>query len=491
MKKPQKIPLFEYQNSISISDTGIIEGEFNDFLDKVWEKRPKSAYFRDIKSESDEPEEFDKDIDTVQKFISFFGKSTNRALKATKYVGVIHYKNKVSNQDYVFNLLPKIFYTGNKDIDDSLERLGFIQQHILWYLSYSKRFKFPKLDSSFNKLKFDSFFEVLVWMFAAFTRDLLTKLIYQNYTEINNEIPFLKGRLNINEYIKNNLCTGNWTKLNCTYDSFEIDNQLNRIIKFVAKLLHQVSKVSDNKKLLHEISFILDEVTDVQATAAGCERVKINPLFSELQTVLDYCKLFLSNSMIYTYKNDLKVFAFLIPMEKIFEEFVAGFMEKHKLQIFDGKSVEIKTQASDKYLAYKNADPKKDIYQLKNDILIKIDDASIIIDTKYKLAYLNQKNEIVPAQSDMYQMLSYAVRRGCDKVCLIYPATINENEHPFPTENPDYLMKDEFVFDKLVSAYILKIPIIAPNCEKINFSDLNIDLSNHFRLFFNKIFTGS
>jgi 5-methylcytosine-specific restriction enzyme subunit McrC len=49
----------------------------------------------------------------------------------------------------------------------------------------------------------------------------------------------------------------------------------------------------------------------------------------------------------------------------------------------------------------------------------------IIIDTKYKPRWNHEKNDSRRgiAQSDMYQMISYAYRRGNDKVLLIYPNT--------------------------------------------------------------------
>lgn len=449
------VNLFEYQNKESLSS----KVSLLNFLNKIWEEREKTIYFRNQPKEDDEIEteaDRDDDIKSQQQFISVFGNT----IKARNYVGVIHFEG------VTYNLLPKIFYDGyNKKLEEEKnktkeqepikEYLNEIQKNILWWLGYSKRLKFPKLQSNFNKIKADSFFEILIYLFSNFTRELLTRQIYQNYTEIDRELSFMKGRINMNAYIKDNLCTGNWAKISCTYDSFEIDNQLNRIIKYVAKLL--LSHTQRSKQALREIIFTLDEVTDLQITAADCEKVKINPLFTEMQTVLDYCKLFLTNSMVFTWKNDLKVFAFLIPMEKIFEEFIFEFIERHQSEIFNGEKYKVKSQASEYYLASLKKDDDANIYQLKNDILItNKKENTFIIDTKYKLAYYK---DFKPSQSDMYQMVSYAIRQKCNQVKLFYPKSDDKSD-VIDCKQQHYVVKDEFA-EKFIDIKVYQLPIIA------------------------------
>ena len=57
-------------------------------------------------------------------------------------------------------------------------------------------------------------------------------------------------------YINENISRGNWHKLSCIYDSFEIDNHFNRIIKYVANFLLQSTQRYDNRNLLSEIIFM-------------------------------------------------------------------------------------------------------------------------------------------------------------------------------------------------------------------------------------------
>jgi len=64
---------------------------------------------------------------------------------------------------------------------------------------------------------------------------------------------------------------------------------------------------------------------------------------------------------------------------------------------------------------------------LKHDIYFEHMGRKIIIDTKYKITYVPGYSEdkcYGVAQSDLYQVISYAVRRKANEVFLIYPDTL-------------------------------------------------------------------
>lgn len=415
------INLFEYQNKVEIQDSfEDLEG----FLDDLWKSREKNSYY----STNDETK-----IES-QRFLQFIHKTNE--LKSNKYVGVVHFN------DQKINLLPKIFYDAEKDY--SPNEVSHIQNHILWWLSYCRKIKFPSYQTSLGSSKSD-FFEVLIYLFSKYTRELLNSSIYQQYEEVNSELSFIKGRLNASEYINENLSKGRWHKLNCSYDAFVFDNEFNRIIKFVATLLFNVTSNHENKKFLREILFILDEVSDERATAQQCSRISFNPMFSQFETVRDYCELFLNNCISFDYKNDLKLFAFLLPMEYVFEDFIFGFIEKEL------EEITAKSQRSDTYL-----DEAK-TFNLKPDLWLKTDTKSIIADTKYKIVYANEtdpKKGI--SQNDLYQMLAYAIRFNVEEIILFYPNTIIQIQD----KETELMIKDSLAGDKEIIIKAFQLPII-------------------------------
>ena len=415
------INLFEYQNKIDIQDS--FEG-LEGFLDEIWNNREKNSFYSENGNDKIES----------QKFLQFIHKSNK--LKSNKYVGVIHYNgNKI-------NLLPKIFFDADKEY--SINEVNQIQSHILWWLSYCRKIKFPNYQASLGSSKSD-FFEVLIYLFSKYTRELLNSSIYQQYEEVNRELSFIKGRLNINEYINENLSKGRWHKLNCTYDAFVLDNEFNRIIKYVTTLLFNVTSSQDNKKNLREILFLLDEVSDENATAEQCSRISFNPMFGEFETVRDYCQLFLANSISFDYKNDLKLFAFLLPMEYVFEDFIFGFIDKEL------EKITAKAQRSDTYLDEEKA------FNLKPDLWLKTDEKSLIADTKYKIVYSDEKDPKKGiSQTDLYQMLAYAVRFKVDEIILFYPNTIKQSQE----EETELTIKDALADGKEILIRAFQLPII-------------------------------
>lgn len=436
------INLFEYQNKVTAQDE--FEG-LEEFLDVIWSNREKYSFYSEKGNERVE----------AQRFLQFIYKSGE--LKSNKYVGVIHFEGKK------INLLPKIFYDPEKEY--SAIEVTQIHNHILWWLSYCSKIKFPNYKTSLGSANSD-FFEVLIYLFSKYTRELLSSSIYQQYEDINRELTFIKGRLNVNEYINNNLSTGRWHKLNCTFDAFVFDNEFNRIIKYVTTLLFNNTSSLDNKKNLREILFILDEVSDVRATAELCARITFNPMFGAFETVRDYCQLFLSNCISFDYKNDLKLFAFLLPMEYVFEDFIFGFINK------EIKEVTAKAQRSDIYLAI-NED--SNVFRLQPDLWIETKHISLIADTKYKIVYSDDKDPKKGiSQNDLYQMLAYAVRFKVEQIILFYPNTVSQNQ-----ENETSLtIKDALAGDKEILINAFQLPIInrellsKPLKEKTDLSEL-------------------
>lgn len=434
--------LFEYQNKVTFK--GNYFGLEN-FLDEIWNKRERSNFY-----EIDDYEKVE-----VQRFVQFIHKTEE--IKSNKYVGVIHFEGQK------LNLLPKIFYDSERAYDT--KGINAIQQHILWYLSYCRKLKFPNFKSTLGSLKND-FFEILIYLFAKYTRELLSNSIFQQYEEIERDVHNIKGRLNTSAYISENLSKAHWHKVSCTYDSFVMDNKFNRIVKYVTQLLFNVSSNFENKKYLGEILFILDDVSDEKASAIECSSIVFNPMYKEFETIRDYCTLFLSNSISIDYKNDLKLFAFLLPMEYLFEDFVFGFIYRELNEI------NVKSQANSTHL-----DEGK-IFGLKPDLCISTATKRFIADTKYKIVYSDKKdpkNGI--SQNDLYQMVAYAIRFDIQDIVLLYPNMLKTRQN----EMSGMQILDKLAMDKQINISSHQLPIINYELFDTESDFKNIELSELFK----------
>lgn len=432
------INLFEYQNKVAFPENHFDNLEV--FLDAIWSKREKSSYYNE-----------DENREEVQHFLQFLHK--NKELKSNKFVGVIHFENQT------INLLPKIFYNGT---DATHEEVKIINSHVLWWLSYCRKLRFPSYLSGLDSQQAD-FFEILIYLFSKYTKELLNSSIYQKYIELENELSFVKGSINFSEYINQNLARGRNHKVNCRYDSFEMDNPFNQCIKSVSKLLLSVTKDVQTKRNLNDILFLLDEVSDVVISSVECKQIKFNPMFMDFETVRDYCVLFLENSVSFNYKNDLKLFAFLLPMEYVFEDFIFGFIDKEL------KEVKAKSQA-------KYSLDEQHHFGLKPDLLIEVNGKKIIADTKYKMVYddsVDKKNGI--SQNDLYQMVAYAIRFKATNIKLFYPNSVKNNT----THLKKIEILDELANKEKITIAAHQLTVMDANLSVTNSS---IKLSEHFEV---------
>ena len=168
-------------------------------------------------------------------------------------------------------------------------------------------------------------------------------------------------------------------------------------------------------------------------------------MFGEFETVRDYCYLFLSNSISFDYNNDLKLFAFLLPMEYVFEDFIFGFIDK------EVEKVSANAQVRSNYL-----DVSKN-FALRPDLFLQIEARSVIADTKYKIVYSDEKDPKKGiSQTDLYQMLAYAVRFNIDEIVLFYPNTINDTQDG----SSEIKIKDALADDREVDIRSFQLPII-------------------------------
>jgi len=269
-------------------------------------------------------------------------------------------------------------------------------------------------------------------------------------------LSFVKGRMNFNEYINKNLARGRNHKVNCIYDSFELDNPFNQCVKYVTKMLLSATKDHQNKRNLNDILFILDEVSDTYISSEECKKIQFNPMLSDFETIRDYCVLFLENSVSFNYKNDLKLFAFLLPMEYVFEDFIFGFIDKEL------EEVNAKNQLSNKYL------DKDKSFGLKPDLLLQVGEIKIIADTKYKMVYADSSDvKKGISQNDLYQMVAYAIRFDITDIRLFYPNTVKET---LASTIKTVEIIDELAYEKKIFINAHQVTILDT---KLSIDDLN------------------
>ncbi|MDJ1498237.1 hypothetical protein QNI19_35205 [Cytophagaceae bacterium DM2B3-1] len=413
-KKSNILYLYEYGDKVTLPDD--IEPEaLKYYLQKVWQNR----YWIYKYTEEVLEENFDG-----QPFLQFDG----RSIRACNYAGVISF------QSLTIVLIPKLF----KETAFSTQTLA----HLPFYLSYCRHIHFP-----FQWIESDNaILDILTqWIhfFANFTRNLLQEQPYLTYQTYTGQTDFLRGKLAVQHYINEQIAKGLWQQMQTEQQPFVINNLFNQIVKYTVSLLFPYAK-GETYGALQGILHLLEDVELRGCTTSDCDSVHLNRLYPEHQKVIDMCRFFLIGD-IGTYRQHQPVnIAFLVPMERVFEDFVAGFVQTH----FPQWQVIVQ-----KHFTWATSSKQRNLL-VKPDIWLPLHQT--VWDTKYK---------IQPAQGDLYQMHAYATALGVRKVHLLYAS-----DKEVSLENIDLQSGSD-----TITIYIHYLPIVLLTTND-TFSDLTLRL---------------
>jgi len=443
--------LFEYGKWESINNKGALQ----QMLQDIWKQR----IFVDPDAELIEEEKDSR----YQPFLKFDGNQ----IRANNFVGFIQ------NGNEVIEIYPKVFRQHFPNPTEGEKAL--ILRHIFYWFSYCRKWKFPFNQASLDTIDIDSFPELIINLIANQFLEAVSKQPLTMYQQVEESMVIPRGSINFKRYISNSLSHGNFQNVECDYEPFLFDNKVNRIIKYCSRLLMNQTKFSENLRALQDVIFILDEVDDLPSTIHDVNNVSLNPFFEDYLTILDSCKLILSQQLYSSNTYDLSQWCLLFPMEYIFEDFLAGFLE-YKFS----KEWKIEYQKSEKYLA--TTEDGNNVFNMQHDIFLTSKDGSnrkVIVDTKYKLRPDDFKSDPKKgvAQNDLYQMVSYAFRRGCTDIILMYP-NINDNSN-----SPDNFEITSGFDGQKISVTALEIPFSSVS----DFAGLDAKLNDVLKMSLDKL----
>ena len=327
-----------------------------------------------------------KNSDENAPFLRIASGVGGKFIQARNYVGILQTKSGLT-----IEILPKI--ADKTDTDKS--KAVFIKM-----LRALKNFPFKSSNLASLKTQNLPLLEIFISMFLCELEALVKKGIKSDYVALEENLNFLKGKLNINEQIKRN--SVHKERFYVGYSEFLSDIKINRIIKTTLKFLYKKSNSSKNQQKIRELLFIFDEVSTCDDYKNFFEKLIINRRVKHYEQTLLWCKIFLLNNSFTPHKGDDLAFALLFDMNALFESYVGDFIKKS----FPGTIL----QHSEKHLVEY---PKS--FKLRPDIFLK---DKFIADTKWKIIKL--KDDI--SQADLYQLYAYGKKHPCDgKLHLIYP----------------------------------------------------------------------
>ncbi|WP_163555447.1 McrC family protein [Helicobacter suis] len=410
MKTIPTLYIGEYQ-SFSREDIKKCLATEQDRADKIWE-----ALKRFASQESN------------QAFLRFKNSNT---LTTQNYVGVIQLRG------FCIEILPKIYKADlsghSQDCPQKLYPLDrpefikkvrqFINQEKFEFirptcpLCYAKQFLLnclhtlkntPFKKSSLAHLTNASLplLEIFARMFLEECQQLIKRGLKRDYLAISKNRLFFKGKLEFASHLKTNLI--HKERFYTTSDAYSLDVPPNRLIKSTLKILKPLALSPKSQEKLNSMWFVLDEVCTSQNIESDFTKSKHATRYKEYENLLAWCNLFLRQKSLTPYSGADCAYAFLFPMEKLFESFVGFWLQKS----LEDYTVSLQEQ---KYDFIKDR-------CLRPDIILRGKNEQIILDTKWKEV---QGLEDI-SQNDLYQIWAYAstyatLEQTHISIWLVYP----------------------------------------------------------------------
>jgi len=332
-----------------------------------------------------------------------------KTIRPLNYVGVVRIG------DLSIEIFPKLF----KD-DKYREHRTTIAGNLLKMLSYTG--KVPIKEMSYADLDLEKYdlFEIFIHIFAKNLLHTIKSTLKREYIKKSDDIHVIKGRIDFKKY--HNPCRMHI--IPCHYHEYSIDNSLNRTLKFTCHLMARSVSDFSTAKTLRTIVDLLDQVTLTPVSIADIEKITFTRLNQIFKPYIEMCKIFISHSTLTLQASNVESFTMLLPMEKLFEEFIAEVLQENPSYFF-GTQVPIRAQPIIGKLA--KDENNKELFRLKPDIIIGSPKIRAIIDTKYKALDPFDSNLGV-SQSDVYQMYAYATKTNTDRCMLLYPEVLLEQK---------------------------------------------------------------
>ncbi len=385
-----------------------------EFLQFNWEQR--SVFYND------------REITSQQKFLSFLGQ---KSLRTNNYIGTIVFNG------CQFNIFPKVFKESDSDLNTDNLDMKHLMKNLVQWLAYCTRIDYPFINITADLEDCNDLRELFVTLYLHYVKRAIEQIPFYRYEEKTEDISVIKGSINFKDYINNKIPNGLHNKFSCTYSEFEFDNIVNRIIKYTCRCISDYTKSESNKRRIRQILIRLNDVTDVRCTPNDCDGIRLSKFHQKYSLLVSMSKMFLLNQSFAYQVNEQDSFCFLFPTEVLFEGFIGGFIKSTLCE-----SASVRLQVSDMTLVDELIYGERSfgkLFVMRHDILVDLKEKGLfILDTKYKeISRFETSTDIRETlkkeinQGDLYQMISYAVRRGVSDIYLLYPLHRYEDNEPY------------------------------------------------------------
>lgn len=272
-------------------------------------------------------------------------------------------------------------------------------------LSYAFRTLTKQGYREMSTEKFSNTADLMTEILIAGISQQLKRGLGRAYIEQMEDIPVIRGRVNITESVKRQTMINR--KLSCVYDDFSVNNSKNRIIKSTALLLLRADVAKQRKSRLRKLLVYFDkvELIDLRTVDWNIHYDRNNQTYRMLISI---CYLVVKGLLQTQADGKTKIMDFLDDqqMYHLYEKFILEYYKKEYPYIKTNAS-QIKWQLDDG-MGYM-------LPNLLSDITLEYDNKVLIIDAKYYSYIMQNRYEKETIRSaNMFQIFTYVKNKEAE-----------------------------------------------------------------------------
>jgi len=338
------------------------------------------------------------------------------------FVGVI----KI--EETSIQILPKFF------LNQSLDQIDIIKKNIATMLEYCDISIFETGIANIKSLhSMDEILSIFIRLFAKELLKLLQRTSHKTYLIQEKELPFVREKI----IFKNLYNPARKHIIPCQFHERSENTLISKTLRYSTGLM--ITKLRNShakeKKTIQNLQWIYDILGDVDTTPVSLHNVqsiRFDRVSIHFRPYIRFCECFLSKENLVFNSGTNEFFSFLVPMEKIFEQFISGLIKIHLTTKIGIDTNHISCQKKLWNLASFTHNNR---FGLTPDVFLDYPSGPIIIDTKYKFLNPNDPLKTIDMK-DIYQMFAYGAKSKAKGMILLYPSYYNQNSHyPIISEN--------------------------------------------------------
>lgn len=313
----------------------------------------------------------------------------NKGVQFNEHVGVL------SVDGLVIEILPKA---------DRYSKKSEWQSILISMLQAVGAFQVYAPSSSALKTKQNSILDLYFELFVKEVEYLYHKGLVKQYRKVEGNRLALKGSLIFGKHLQKNLVHAE--RFYVKHNTYDQSHLLHQILYKTLLLLKQINPNAALHSRINNLLLNFPEQKNVKISDVTFEHLHFNRKTEDYRYTIDIARLLLLNYHPDLNKGHNNVLALMFDMNALWEQFVYFSLRK-KLSAW-----KVTAQLSKNFWQSTTGS----ISRMRPDIVLRKDDRSVVLDTKWK--NIGNHN---PSPEDLRQMYVYHQYYKAEKVALLYP----------------------------------------------------------------------